>query len=370
MTPVTTDEYRQLGYETSNDMIRHDTRRLLREYEEAALHIRQAGFGRARMGQMMFDAGEFTLAAEDWLAAAGCFYLVPDLLRLREGVEAVRQIDREGHIPPERRDIRAAILEREEQLRTLEEKLTQFDNEYRTLMLAHNGASTQEMLDFLVRQVRDLPGLLKLHAAIAFAAQDLKQLSLAAQHLEWAEKFGLGNIPLAVLRGNQLIAQGQHEQAIRLWRETLKVHRDQGYLRYRLAQTILADSARRTTSQDEAIEILRPLVENESADPGERLMGLSLSAILHLGLKHEAEYRRLLLVFDRVAEAVREPIATRIVAALRHHMPDVFPQPHRNGAESNSRGQPHGGEPDLSTLVSRHSQISKQHNPFTHSPAA
>lgn len=123
MSIIKRPEYRQLALDSSNDMIEHDASRGLGRYAQAAMFIRQAGIGRARMGKMMYHAGQFTRAAEDYLSAGACFYLVPDLLELRASIEIVRQIDQAGHIPPERGDIRAAIQEREEQLRTLEAKL-------------------------------------------------------------------------------------------------------------------------------------------------------------------------------------------------------------------------------------------------------
>src|SRR5436853_2447565 len=112
MTGTMTEEYRKLGLDSSNDMMAHDSRRVLGRYPEAALHIREAGFGRFRMGQIMFDAGDFAQAAADWLSAAACFYLVPDLERMHDCIERVRQLNREGKIPPERRDLHVALKER------------------------------------------------------------------------------------------------------------------------------------------------------------------------------------------------------------------------------------------------------------------
>lgn len=182
MNATVSPEYRQLGYDTSNDMIRHDARRGDRKYAEAALHIRNAGLGRLQMGEMMFDAGEIVYAAEDWLSAAACFYLVPDLERMRDAFDRVRKLDQEGKIPLNRRDIHEAIKERAEQIKTLERKLAQFRDR-------DKHANDQEILNWLLAQVRELPGLPELHSAIARVATRLAQTARASEHIAWAEKF-------------------------------------------------------------------------------------------------------------------------------------------------------------------------------------
>jgi hypothetical protein len=99
MTATESPEYRKLALDSSNDIIRHDTRRSDRKYVEAAWHALRAGDARRRMGQMMFDAGELVLAAEDWPSAAACFYLVPNLGQMRETFDRVKKLDQEGKIP-------------------------------------------------------------------------------------------------------------------------------------------------------------------------------------------------------------------------------------------------------------------------------
>lgn len=183
MTATRTPEYRKLGLESSNDLIRHDARRGDGRYADAARHAREAGFARLRMGQMMFDAGEFVHATADWLSAAACFYLVPDLKRMRDTFERTRLLVQDKGVPPTRRDITAALTERAEQIAALEQKLARFDRDAAAL------APDQPALDWLVRQVRELPGLPRLHAEIATHADRLGHPALAAEHREWAEKF-------------------------------------------------------------------------------------------------------------------------------------------------------------------------------------
>lgn len=138
MSATTSSEYRKLALDSSNEMMDHDAERALGRYPLAAWHMLQAGKLRVQMGQMMFDAGQFTQAAADWLSAAACFYLATDLERMREAFERVRKLEREGKIPPERRDIHAAIKEREEQLETLSRKLAQLQTECKRVNSPHS----------------------------------------------------------------------------------------------------------------------------------------------------------------------------------------------------------------------------------------
>jgi hypothetical protein len=120
MTATKSPAYRQLALDSSNDMIEHDADRTLGRYPKAAWHILRAGNARVHMGQIMFAAGEFVLAAEDWLSAAACFYLATDLGRMRVAFELAEKLDQDGKIPSERRDLHAALKQREEQIKTLE----------------------------------------------------------------------------------------------------------------------------------------------------------------------------------------------------------------------------------------------------------
>ena len=60
----------------------------------------------------------------------------------------------------------------------------------------------QEGLDWLLKQVRDLPGLPALHYAIAQAATHLGQAARASEHLDWAEKFAPGDTQARGLRAS------------------------------------------------------------------------------------------------------------------------------------------------------------------------
>jgi hypothetical protein len=349
-----TPEYKRLALDSSNDMIRYDSRWVLGEYEEAALHIRQAGFARHQMGQLAFDAGQLVRAASDWLSSAACFYLVPDLDRMREAFGRVREIDRAGHIPAERRDIRAAIVEREEQIRTLEGKLARFWHDHRQIVGPMRTVS-QQALDFLLRQVRELPGFPHLHAEISYHALNLGQRELAERSLEWASKFDPGSPHLAALRASQAFAHGDSVRAVQLAREGLIAHPEMGYLRVLLAQALAFRAGPhaanwKAADWEAAIEVLRPLLEEGSTDPLEVLTAISLAATLHHGLGHESEYRRLLGAFDSLAVSIQNPAAQVMAARLRRDLPQVFPQPGSNGARPSGEGRQPLAEPDYSTV--------------------
>jgi hypothetical protein len=366
MTTTETPEYRKLALDSSNEMMDHDGDRGLGRYPQAALHIREAGFGRLRMGQIMSDSGDFVHAAEDWLSAAACFYLVPDLERMRDAFERVRRIDQAGHIPAERRDIHAAIKEREEQLRTLDEKLNQFRQEYGR-MVGPTQTANPKTLEWLLRQVRELPGSPLLHANISNQALQLGLQPLAIESLDWALRFDPVSPHLAALRVSQLFAFGEPVRAAQIGRELLKSHPEMAALRITVAQALafrakdqVADV--QVADWEAAIEVLQPIVGSGSANALERLMAISLAAILRHGLGHDTEYRRLLSSFDQMAEVVRSPAEQSIVARLRRDLPQVFPAPGPNGAAPSTVGRRHPPtEPDYATLC----QVIGQLSPLT-----
>lgn len=370
MTMLTNPEYKKLSIDSSNDMIRHDARWGDGEYEQSALHIRQAGFGRLRMGQLAYDAGQLVRAACDWLSAAACFYLVPDLERMRDAFERVRRIDQAGHIPADRRDIRAAIQEREEEIRTLEMKLTEFWCDLKQIV-GPGRAVSQEALDFLLRQVRELPGFPYLHAELSYQALGLEQRELAERSLEWASRFDPGSPHLAALRASQAFAHGDPVRAAQLAREALIAHPEMGYLQILLAQALAFRAGPRgadwkATDWEEAIKVLQPLIENGSADILERLTAISLAVTLHHGLGHATDYRRLLAYFDALAAAVQSPIGHEVVARLRRDLPQVFPQP-------NTDVTAQVGESPLSTDGSDYSaahRLFAMTNPWAAGPVA
>lgn len=334
MTALETPEYRKLALDSSNEMMDHDGDRGLGRYAKAARHIREAGFGRLRMGQIMFDAGEFVHAAEDWLSAAACFYLVPDLERMREAFGRVQALDRAGHIPAERRDIRAAIVEREGQFHELGQKLKRFLQHEERMVDARRPA--QEALDSLLPQLRELPGLPKLHELIAHQAARLGQLPLASEHLDWAEKFDPGNPEYGYLRVDVLIGSGEVEHGVQLGRALLEAHPEMHHLRTLLAQTIAFPVGDQRVDWDEAIRILRPLLEDNSAETSDRLMGLALAVAVQHEFGDEAQYRRLLGAFNQAADAIEWPPGREFATRLRAEFPQVFPRPGSNGAAPRS----------------------------------
>jgi tetratricopeptide (TPR) repeat protein len=335
MTVIETPEYRKLALDSSNDMIRHDSRRGCGEYADAALYMRKAGDARARMGQIMFDEGQFVYAAEDWLSAAACFYLATDPDRMKEYFERVKKLDREGKIPVDRRDIHTALKEREEECQTLDNRLIQFLQEY-----ARKSGPTRESLDFLLRQVRELPGSHKLHTLISLCAKRLGQLTLAAAHLNWAEKFAPGDPHIESIRVSLLLASEDIDRAIQTGRALLARHPEMDELRVLLAQALAFRPGAIKADWEEAIEILKPIEEVGSEDVMDRLVPLALAVTLQRGAGHEQEYRRLLDKFDQLAASIQAPAERTTVIALRQAFPQVFPQPGADGTGLGTEMQP------------------------------
>ncbi|QJW96200.1 tetratricopeptide repeat protein [Frigoriglobus tundricola] len=334
MNAATNAEYRKLALDSSNDMIDHDADRGLGRYPKAAWHMLQAGITRVRMGQMMFDAQEFVWAAEDWLSASACFYLATDLDRMRATFDRVRKLDQEGKIPPERRDIHAAIKEREEQIKTLYQRLTDFHAEYAHLF-GQAQAASHERLKFVRKHVREFPGFAPLHFTIYQQARDLGEAPLAAEHLRWAAEFAPDDPEYVGRYGYQLIAGGRSEQAANLAHDFLAKHPLETSIRVMLAQALASESGGHTPDRNASIEILRGILTDESASANVRLAAVTLSGALRRDMGEEAEAQKLLVLFDQLAPAIIEPANDTRIAALR----EVFTKPMANGTGSNPKGE-------------------------------
>jgi hypothetical protein len=119
MTAAQEREYHDLELESSNELLAHDSRRVLGRFEEAARHALQAGRARARMGQLRFAAGDYSGAAEDWLSAAACFLQASAGEPATAALNEVRRLGAEGRLAAARPDLAAALAEREQQLADL-----------------------------------------------------------------------------------------------------------------------------------------------------------------------------------------------------------------------------------------------------------
>jgi hypothetical protein len=315
MNATMSPEYRQLELDSSNDIIRHDARRSDRKYEEAAIHARQAGTARARMGQMMFDEGQFVYAAEDWLSAAACFYLATHIGLLAASIERVRKLDHSGHIPAERRDLHAAQKEREEQQKALNRKLTELYEGYKRRVEASPPAN-QDALDFLLTQLRELPGYADLHFAIYRQAKMLSQEPLAAEHLRWAATFDPDNPEFVGRYGYHLIASGYPAQGVELGHRFVHFHPTEPTVRVMLAQALASSTGGHTPDRQAAIKTLEPVLR-DTTNVRARLGALYLSAAIRAQQGHEDEFRRLLSDFDHLSEEVASLDTQNVITKLR-----------------------------------------------------
>jgi tetratricopeptide (TPR) repeat protein len=328
-------EYRDLALDSSNEMMAYDSRWVLGRYAEAAWHMLQAGLARERMGQITFDAGNFAQAAADWLSAAACFLLATDPKRMHETLARVQQLDQEGKIPPERRDIHTALIERKSEPQTLANKLSAFDWEYRQ-RVGPTGTARQETLDWLLRLVRELPGSPHLHARLSGQAHALGQRDLAVQSLDWALRFDPNSPHLMSLQATRLFLLGEADKAAEIARAVLAEYPQMDTTRFLLAQSLAfragSDPSKwNTTDWEEAIAVLEPLLQADAPNTLEKVMAVGLLVTVSHGVGNETEYRRALAAFNKLAESPSEPLANKCVIQLRQAMPHVFPQPGSNG---------------------------------------
>lgn len=127
MIATQTSEYRQLALDSSNSLMDWDAGRALGRHEEAAVAVRRAGELRRQMGQLCLADGDYPQAAADWLSAAACFVQATAADEAEELVHRVTDMVRQDQIPAERKDIWAALSERQEEVRKLRERVIEVD---------------------------------------------------------------------------------------------------------------------------------------------------------------------------------------------------------------------------------------------------
>jgi hypothetical protein len=164
---------------------------------------------------------------------------------------------------------------------------------------AHRGhemdVASRAALHFLRQQVPTLPGYSRLHYAIYWQASELGDRELAARHLSWAVAFDPNNADLVALLGYQHLASGQAEQAVRLGNDFLAGQAEEsGPVRVMLACALASPFAGRDPNQQQALEVLRPLLLEPRVDVHQRVAALVLSARFEYELGQEAEVFRLL----------------------------------------------------------------------------
>jgi tetratricopeptide (TPR) repeat protein len=329
MTGTKGREYRDLELETSNHLMRHDSRRGLGRYEEAAYHALQAGLGRVRMGQFCWDAEEYTQAVEDWLSAAGCFVLATACRQATESLNHLHRLEAEGKIPARRLDLHAALREHDQGLKDLMQRVQQFGRD--VMVQGHRlEVPDDRTLRFLQRSVRDLPGYSWLHYAIFRQAAGLGQQELADKHLAWAAAFDPEDAAHYVaLLGYRQIARGKPDRALALGNDFLAAHcENTGQVRIMLANALGSDSRVRPPDQERAIEVLRPLVEDAGADPRQRIAALALSATFQHELGHAQVFESLVQEFNHLEGSLDDPELTKDLAQLR----GLIPHPEVNGS--------------------------------------
>ena len=164
MIAVKHEDYRRLELDSSNLLMQWDGKWGLGWYEEAASAVLKAGEMRRRMAQMCFEAGDFEQAAADSLSSAACFFAATAADRAKEQLGIAQQLEADSRIPPKRKDILAALREREAEVDGLAQKLREFDS-WLTRM-EQPPPSGQSRLQVLLGKVREFPGLERLHRLI------------------------------------------------------------------------------------------------------------------------------------------------------------------------------------------------------------
>jgi hypothetical protein len=338
MTGTKARDYENLERESSSQLMEHDSRRVLGRYEEAAYAALQAGRSRTRMGYLCLEAEEYGEATEDWLSAVACFLLATATKPAADVLDALHRLEAEGKIPAERADLHATMRERDRGLTDLNERMQQFLHNF-GLQGYQVDVADQRTLRFLLEHVRDLPGFARLHYAIFRQASRLGPEQLADNHLRWAATFDPDNPNFTALLMYRQIACGRPDLAVDMGKEFLTTHpSDSGSVRIMLANALASGAGDRLPDQEQAIEVLRPLVEDEGADIRKRIAALALSAAFQHELGCDEEFDRHLRELDRLEGSIQAPELRAAITDLLQRMPRA----EVNGAGETRPGPPPG----------------------------
>ncbi len=327
-------DYRKLTLDSSNDLLEHDSRRVLGRFAEAACHALQAAEDRKNMGQFCYEPGRHTDAAEAWLSAANCFLLATARERATEIVKSVHKLEAEGKLPVERNDLYAALAECDERLDRLSQREDQCFRD-----LGREGYESEEAdersLRFLQQQLKELPGFAKLHYAIFRQALGLEQRDLAERHLDLAVTFDRDNANLVALLGDMYITDGKPASAVTLAERFLVSHpSNSAQVRVMLAYALGVDISGRAPDQERALEVLRPLVDGtEDSKPQQRIAALALSATFARELGQERQFNGLIEEMHRVEDSIAAQDLRGAIADLRA----IFRRSIPNGADASNR---------------------------------
>jgi hypothetical protein len=254
------------------------------------------------MGIIKAKEQDYDLAAEDWLVAAHCFILAsrPQLAhRLLGWVEQVRN---EGKLSQNRKDLFTALSKRADECRSLEKRVAEFTRFGR--QLRDQASDSQEILDALLGWRRELPGHSQLYALIILQALLIGDLALAESTLRWADRLFQGDHRFDALRIYFFFKQGRFDQAAKLGTEMLR-RESSASLRYLVALSLVSGaSGGLPFNLSSSLEILQPLIEDESNMSEWRLLALALASSVHheLNQKTDSEQKLFARQFERLTE--------------------------------------------------------------------
>jgi tetratricopeptide (TPR) repeat protein len=337
MTATKENDYRELESASSNLLMEWDGRWCLGRYEEATYAVWRAGRLRLRMGRLSFDAGNFTAAAEDWLSAAACFLEADAEERANEALQLVRELAAQGRLPAERTDLLAALREREEGLLQLRQEVQDFHARLLKHLLPSNPRD-EDRLNFLVQQVREMPGYAPLHYQIYKLALKLGQDGLAAKHIRWAATFNPNSAEHetdAVAVGYRLIEAGKVEAAQKLGSDFLAENPGSGPVRIMLAKALTSYPNGRPPEREQAIALLRPLLDRSQPNVKTRTVALGLSAVFCYELGRQEEFARLLHEIEELENSDDDPWIQSVITDFRRLIPTPL-----NGATKPQNGLP------------------------------
>ena len=293
MTNQMPDQYRELVLQSSNLLLEGDLSRVLGCYEEAALKRFKAGEQRKQMGTIAARIGKPVFAFEDWLSASACYL---EATAVKEAVDVLAQLtdmEKQGAILPNRRDLFDALTERRAELTKLKDTVERFESLFHKYTERHGLASPNDgFREFLLHWRRELPGFFYLHYALACQAEARGETEKVREHLKWAREFCIEDAHGVAFIGYAFITLGEWKSAYEMAEAFLPSDESESApVRLMMATSMLGQAASEPGKATRALELLQPVIQAEGIET--RIPALVLSVLLYRELGQWSECQRL-----------------------------------------------------------------------------
>jgi hypothetical protein len=213
----------------------------------------------------------------------------------------VLRLEEKGRIPKDRPDLLSELAKREEDYKRLTQRIAELKQSVQQLPLKISG--DRERLEVLLEWLHELPGLRLLHEVIFLQALKTRDLALAEKHVHWADKLFPKDERVGTLRVYHMFVLGRFDQAGKVGMEMLGPESPPP-LRYLVALSLIASSNDLFLQKEKALEVLEPLLAENTELSNWKLLGLALAMSINHDFNRPADLERYLTLFNSLFEAL------------------------------------------------------------------